>query len=41
MMQGYEDEVDSLKPRKYIHSGSVDWKLIVNSGPQEAVDPFQ
>ena len=28
--QGYED-ADSLRSLKYIHSGSVDWKLIVNS----------
>ena len=38
---GYEaPKVASLKPRKYIHSGLVDWKIIVNSGPQEAEDPF-
>ena len=28
--QGYED-ADSLRSLKCIHSGSVDWKLIVNS----------
>ena len=33
--------VDLVEPRKYIHLGLVDWKLLVNSGPQEADDPFQ
>ena len=36
--QGYEaPKIDLLKPRKYIHSGLVDWKLIVNSGPQQSL----
>ena len=38
--QVYEaSKIDSLKPRKYIHLGFVDWNLIVNPGHQEAEDP--
>ena len=40
--QGYEaSKADSLEPRKYIHLGIVDWKILVSSGLQEADDSFQ
>jgi len=33
MRHGYEaSKVDSLKPRKYIHLGLVDWKLAKMAG---------